>query len=179
MAEEEQQDVQQQGGAAGRGGSLGPVLALVAVVVVAVIAAWLVVSAFQGGEADAPARSERERVASGPIWDRWNQIEINEVLANVPGSGGRRYVKVSIQLWVDRSDFQRVSRMELQPIMREALIDRLRNYNQADLESKNAHDMLRRAFEQDLDKALRDALGVTDPERRFVQRVVLTDHLVQ
>ncbi len=180
MADDDEKDQKAPAAGAARGGPMGPILALLAVVVLAVVFAWMLVSVFQGDEPEAGAtRTDQAGPASGPIWDRWNQIEINEVLANVPGSGGRRYVKISVQLWVDKADFTNLSRPELAPIMREALIDRLRTYNLADLEGKNAHDMLRRAFEQELDKTLRDALGVSDPERRFVQRIVLTDHLVQ
>lgn len=172
-------DDEQEGKASGGKGALGPILALVLVLLLGVGLGLAIKWAVSSDDED-DAASSTETASTGPLWDRAQSLDIGDIVANIQGESGRRYVKVHVQLWVKTADAPKVSRPDLQPLLRETLQDKIRTYKMQELETGNVLDSLRRNFRDELNKRLREIMGEVDnPERTYVTRVVLDGFLIQ
>ena len=162
----------------GGGGGLGPIIALVVVLAVGLGLGAFVALLFTANETTGD--DEEEAVAQvGKMWERAKALELMDLLANVRGEQGRRYVKVTVQIWVKTDDHPDVSREEVTPILKEALEEQLHTFNLEELGREFIHTTLRKSFEDKLNQQLREIMGDTDPERGYVEKISLTGLLVQ
>ncbi|MHC5067547.1 MAG: flagellar basal body-associated FliL family protein [Planctomycetota bacterium] len=162
----------------GKGGGLGPILALALVLAVGVGVGFAINSLVQTDEDAAEEIVRGEDL--GPLWERAKPLNMGDIVANVQGESGRRFAKVTVQLWVHAEDEIELQREELRPIMREVLTDKLRSYKLSELEADNAPDSLRRNFKEDLNRKLRQVFGMADdPDRTFITDIVLDGFLIQ
>ncbi|MDA3959397.1 MAG: flagellar basal body-associated FliL family protein [Planctomycetota bacterium] len=160
-------------------GAMGPIIALVMVLLIGV-GLGLVIKWAVSGEEVKEETTTREITSSGPLWEQAQALDVGDIVANIQGESGRRYVKVNVQIWVKTEDAQSVSRPDLLPVLRETLQDKVRSYKMQELETGNVLDSLRRNFRDELNKRLREVMGeVDDPERTYVNKVVLDGFLIQ
>jgi flagellar basal body-associated protein FliL len=169
--------------AAGKGGSLGPLLGLVAVLLVAVGAAWFIAGSLAAEpvkplDEDGAATAGGEAKPQGPVWDDESPIDLGDILANVNKEGGRRYVKATVQIWVKTTDAEVAGRPDILPSLVAAVQDRLRGYTMEDFQRENQKETMNHDITTIVDKTLRDLTRSPDRERSFVTRVVF-NYLVQ
>lgn len=177
MADEEVKPSEE--AAPSKGPGLAPILALVAVVVVgvglALVVQWVVSPDDQGDE-----QAQESEDAGMSLIKRAEPIDLDEIVANVQGESGRRYVKIRAQLWIGSEDVPALTDPKLMPIMKEVVRGTLSDYKMDELEAGNIDDSLRRNFKENLNKELREVLeGGVNPDRVFIERVVLADFLIQ
>lgn len=182
--EEKKEGAEEAAQSGGKGGSLGPLLGLVAVVLVAVIGAWMLAKSLAADPvepADGTGTAGGEGVEDkpkGPVWDEESPVDLGEILANVNKEGGRRYVKATVQIWVKTSDTEVVNRPDVLPSLVAAVQDRMRSYSMDDFQRVNQKETMNQDFTTVIDRTLREMTRAEDRERRFVTRVVF-NFLVQ
>ena len=158
------------------GGLMAPVLALVVVLAVAGGLAYMVASTLTASEALSDAE---QVVTTGKLWERAKAHSLGDIMANVAGEGGSRYVKVAVQIWVPEQYFERISQPEITAILKETLEESLHSYTMDQLNREYIHSGMRTEFADELNEQLRTIFGILDPEVKIVERVVLNNLMVQ
>jgi len=162
----------------GSNAAIGPLLALLLVIGLGIAVAFFLKTLLVADDGDGEEDGTTEVEQVGPIWENHMAIELGEILANVKGERGRRYVKLDLQLWVKKDDFEQVGREEVIPSMRAAIQDELRSWGISDYEGEHIDETMRHQFVETLNKTLRDLFGEPNLERTYVDRVVF-NYLVQ
>lgn len=169
-----------------KGGVVGPIVALIIVMGlgagVALVFTWAI--ADKDKEDDKTEEEQLNQLTTTtdnnkPLFETQVPVELGEVLANVNHEQGRRYLKVGLQLWVKSEDSQDMLRPELLPMMIEVVREHLRTYDMQQLDHESVTLSIKRQVRDALNKLLREILAAKEPDRKYVQRVVLSDFLVQ
>lgn len=161
-----------------KGGNLGPLIALIAVIALGVGIAWFLQDLLAPEPVTEEETEATEIDKQGPIWKDMIAVDLGEILANVKNEGGRRYVKLELQIWVDQEDHPKIARPDVRPSLIAAIQSRLRSWTMDDYHSDNQSETMRYEFRKVLDKTLRELFREPDIERTYVRRVVL-NYLVQ
>jgi flagellar basal body-associated protein FliL len=174
--EEEVKDAEEADGSTKGGGMLVPIAALVVVLLLGGGAAYFVTSMITAEE---PAEEDQKAVSTGKLWERAKAHSLGDIMANVRGEGGRRYVKVTVQIWVPGEYFAKVEDEFISAILKEALEQNLHAYTMDELGREFIHSSMRKSFEDELNEQLRDIFGILDPEVSIIEKVVLNNLMVQ
>ena len=166
------------------GGALGPIVAVILVMLlgagVALAFTWALTDADDDADPANPTTVEGDRDQDRqPLIDTHVAIELGEILANVSHEQGRRYVKVSVQVWVKKEDSAQLLRPEYQPMMQEVVREHLRTYDLNQLDHESVTLSIKRQVQEAMNKVLREVMAASDPERRYIEKVVLQNFLVQ
>ena len=166
------------------GGALGPIIAMILVMAVGAGVALVLASAISDDDAEEEVAdpTQVEGTGEGPS-KPWHEvktsIDLGEILANVSHEQGRRYVKVAVQVWVKQEDSQLLMRPEYLPVMQEVVQEHLRTYDLQQLDHESVTFQIKRQVQEAMDKKLREILASTDPEKQYIEQVVLQNFLVQ
>src|SRR4051812_27274132 len=105
--------------AAGKGGLMGPLLAVVVLLAIGGGLGFFVASSLaalagrhdeakaagaEKAEGEGAGKEHGEGGAKGNALEGLSEVELNDLVSNVRNQGGRRYVKVSCSLWVTEKD---------------------------------------------------------------------------
>lgn len=180
MADEDQEPVDAESGNEGSEGggkaSMGPVVALLAVFLLGALLVFGLLSLLGGGS---PEEEQEPEQTEGALIDTAQVMPLGDVMANVKGEGGRRYVKVTVDVWVTKGDLSALNKPELQNIMRQAMEQRLASFTMTQLNSQYSASQLRRVFEDEVNKELRRVLGTVGTDKSYVREIVITNKLIQ
>ena len=176
MADDEEENGVEESSTAKKGGLMAPVLALVVVLLVAGGLTYAVTAALTAGEEPTDAESS---VMTGKLWERAKAHSLGDIMANVAGEGGSRYVKVTVQIWVPETYHTKIAEAEITAILKETLEESLHSYTMDQLNREYIHSGMRTEFDDELNEQLRTIFGILDPEVKIVERVVLNNLMVQ
>jgi hypothetical protein len=195
MADDPQAAVKDAPAGAAKGGKLpgmlGPAAAVAVLLAVGigigVYAASLLKGVKAGGEAEAKVEAKHE---TGPSLESLHEIALPDLISNVRNQQGRRYIKVSCAVWLTKADAIKLGFMgggeggkggggEVKKIIQMNLEEHLKGYDLDELTGPNIYVQLKKGFQDQAEKALRDLFPEFPPDHRFVQKVVLTNLLVQ
>lgn len=160
------------------GGGFGPLLALLLVFVLAVVLVLGVLSLL-GGASEETTEDEGPVEIKGALTELAQVVPLGDVMANVKGEAGRRYVKVTVDAWVYKDQMTAVNKPELINIMRQAMEERLSTYSMTSLNETIKHTSMRRAFEDEVNKELRRVMGTEGTDTVYIHEIVLTNLLIQ
>lgn len=121
------------------------------------------------------------------------EIALPDLMSNIRNQQGRRFVKVSCAIYIVTADAMKMglagaggghggggdAGANIKRIMQQALEEHLKNYDMDELTGANVYGALNKGFRDSLDKALSEACYPGEPIRTLVERVVLTNLLVQ
>ena len=179
MADEENAPAEGEAAAesGGKGGGLGPIIALV---LVAAVGAGIGAAAFMIlGADEETVENIDEKSEKGPLTERSIAVPLGDILANVKGENGRRYVKVTIEVWVKKEEEPNINQPSILAMLRESLEERLHAFDMQNLANEYIHTSLRRIFKDEMDKKLRYILGKENTDVSYIEQVVLNNLLVQ
>lgn len=159
--------------------SMGPILALVILVLLTSGLAAMVW--IMWGDEDAESQSDRpqQRTRSVNLLRDYNEINLGSIMANVGNEQGLRYCKVNAELWIPREHFEKVNDERVRNIMLAALEERLHSFDMSELAGEFIHTRLRSTFEEVLNNTLRSVFMTENQDITYVEKVVLTNLLVQ
>jgi hypothetical protein len=118
------------------------------------------------------------------------EIVIPDLTSNVRNQQGRRYIKVSCSLWMSKVDAVKLGfggggeggkggNAEEKRILQGVLEEHLKNYDLDDLTGPNIYLQLKKGFQEAAEKALRELHPSLPADHHLIERVVLTNLLVQ
>ncbi len=159
--------------------SMGPLLALVVLVLLTSGLAAVVWSLWS--DEDETERSDRpqQRTRAVNLLRDFNEIDLGSIMANVGNEQGLRYCKVNVELWIPREHFDKVNDVRVRNIMLAALEERLHSFNMSELAGEFIHTRLRSTFEEVLNNTLRSVFMTENQDITYIEKVVLTNLLVQ
>ncbi|TVR14054.1 MAG: hypothetical protein EA401_05365 [Planctomycetota bacterium] len=158
---------------------LGPLVALLGVCIIGIVLVLAIITVLSGREDDPEDEDRSRQQQVGPLLDRALPMELGDVMVNVRGEEGRRYVKVTVEIWYPRSMRQQVERPEIRNRIVQAAEQRLATFDMQELNSEFIHETMSRAFQDQINKELRMVYGTTGTDTTYVEDVVLTNLLVQ
>ena len=160
--------------------ALGPLLALIGVFLIGVVLVFGIFKVIGGAEV---AAEEEDTSTTGtdqtPLLDRAMPLDLGDVMVNVLGEGGRRYVKVTVQLWYPKELQQQVEAPEIRSRIIQAAEQRLGTFDLRELNSEFKHATIARAFQDQINKEMRLVYGTVGTDTTYVEEVVVTNVLVQ
>lgn len=178
MAEDDQA-APQTGAADTKQSVLGPLLALFGVCVIGIVLVLAIITVLSGREDEPDDDDSPRQQQAGPLLDRALPMPLGDVMVNVKGEEGRRYVKVTVEIWYPRNLRQQVERPEIRNRIIQAAEQRLATFDMQELNSEFIHDTMSRAFQDQINKELRNVYGTVGTDTTYVEDVVLTNLLVQ
>lgn len=179
MADDDNEEKAASASAEGKPSVLGPLLALLGVCVIGALLVVGVVSLLSS-DSDSPNTTEvSPSLDEKPLMDRALPLPLGDVMVNVKGEGGRRYVKVTVEIWFPKEVQQDIERPEIRNRIIQAAEQRLSTFDMQELNSEFIHDTMSKAFADQINKELRIIYGKVGTDTVYVDDVVLTNLLVQ
>lgn len=165
--------------AGGKSSVLGPLLALLGVFVIGAILVFGVYRLLAGGGPTEESAAQETLERQQPLINRAQPLSLGDVMVNVRGEGGRRYVKVTVELWYRNEFRNQVTREEIRNRLIKAAEQRLASFDMQELGSDFIHETMARTFLDQINKELRNIYGTVGTDTTYVEEVVLTNLLVQ
>jgi flagellar basal body-associated protein FliL len=160
-------------------GSMGPLLALVGVFALGMMLVFGLWSVVAGGGPPDDENAQDENEVQRPLLEKANLLELGDIMANVQGEQGRRYAKVTVGLWYPKEFSSDMGEPEILNIIIQACETRLASFDLKELNSEFARTTIARAFEDSIDKELRSVFATEGTDNTYVERLVLTNLLIQ
>jgi flagellar basal body-associated protein FliL len=165
-------------------GAMVQILALVAVFGIGAFVAFMVFKFVTGHQTPEKEGAKHEEVAKhspehNALVEKAVPFELGDVIANIKGQGGRRYVKISVTLWVPKNRMSDIQHEGIKQLMTQALEERLAQYDMEELGNEQIGRVLRRAFVQEINRILRESFGTAGSDTVYVEQVVVTNKLIQ
>ena len=121
------------------------------------------------------------------------EVSMPDLMSNVRNQQGRRYVKVACSFWVSDEDVDKVGLgagggghggggtggSDIKRIVQMALEEHLKRYDLDELTGPNVYLQLKKGFKEQIEKVLHESFPTVPADHDVVQRVVLTNLLVQ
>ncbi len=119
------------------------------------------------------------------------EITIGDLMSNIRNQQGRRFVKVSCAIYMVTADAMKLGLAgggghgggegggNVKRILQQALEEHLKNYDMDELTGANIYSQLNKGFRESIERALHEIFHDEPSDKRFVERVVLTNLLVQ
>ena len=186
------------------GGMMGPLAAAVLLLAVGggvgFYLSGLVTSVKKAGATDGKAlgegaEKEGEKGAGkeehkGEGLEHSAEVVMPDIMSNVRNQQGRRYVKVSCSFWVSHEDEAKLGLAaaggehggggpDSKCILQMGLEEHLKSYDLDELTGPNIYLLLRKGFQDQIEKSLHEVHPDLAPDKHVVQRVVLTNLLLQ
>ena len=144
------------------------------------------------GHAGAGKEGKEGAGAHGSILAHAVAFPIGDLMTNVRGQQGRRFIKMTCVLWMDHEVVAKTSggggghgssgpdpADNIKAILQAAFEEQLKSYDLEDLTSVNIYKLLERNFKEITDRELRALYPDIKSTEPIVSRVVLTNMLVQ
>jgi flagellar basal body-associated protein FliL len=170
------------------GGILGPLLGVVVILGIGVALGLFVANLLKQVQ-EAPAAKVEAKKESGPSLEALHEIALPDLISNVRNQQGRRYIKATCAIWVSKDDARKMGfssgegskggGAEVKRILQMTLEEHLKNYDLDELTGPNIYIQLKKGFQDQIEKALHDLYPDYPADHRFVDKVVLTNLLVQ
>ena len=120
------------------------------------------------------------------------EVSMPDLMSNVRNQQGRRYIKVACSFWVADDDVDKVGLgaggghggggaggSDIKRIVQMALEEHLKRYDLDELTGPNIYLQLKKGFKEQIEKILHESFPAIPADHDIVQRVVLTNLLVQ
>jgi hypothetical protein len=123
------------------------------------------------------------------------ELALGDLISNIKGKDGRRYVKVTCVLWIDHDLYEIViphvesgghggggnkdEGGEVKRLLRMRMEEHLKSYDLDELNSQDVISRLRNGFRTEGDRELHKLFPAVGQEKRFVKEVVLNNLLLQ
>ncbi len=120
------------------------------------------------------------------------EVVMPDIMSNVRNQQGRRYVKVSCSFWTSHEDEAKLGLAaaggehggggggpDAKRVLQMGLEEHLKSYDMEELTGPNIHLLLRKGFQDQIEKTLHEVHPELAPDKHVVQRVVLTNLLIQ
>ena len=179
MADEDNQEDQKDD--AKKGGFLGPILGMLAVLMVGVgVGIFLKGMITAGGEDQTEEKQviDSNMLSEKDKWEKTQSIVFQENLANVRGEQNR-YIKCDVEIRVLRDPhYPMVSKPDVQNLLREQILIELRSYTKSDLESPHIVEKIQHGLADKMDRELRKIL---DPgsDTKYIQKIIVSGLIKQ
>ncbi len=175
-------------------GMMGPALAVMMILALGICigayAASLLKGVKSGGEAEAKAAEAKAKHESGPTLESLTEIALPDLISNIRNQQGRRYIKVSCAIWVGKQDAEKLGfagggeggkggGSEVKHVLQMNLEEHLKSYDLDELTGPNIYLQLKKGFQDQAEKAFHDLFPEFPADHHFVEKVVLTNLLVQ
>jgi flagellar basal body-associated protein FliL len=131
----------------------------------------------------------RETILGDPLLTETEQISFMDLLTNVQGEKGRRYVKVTCIVCVSKNDMEKIVPYyggegavvdgPIKRSLRMALEEHLKTYDLEALTAPNIYMRLKSGFKTALENQLKTIFPETQPDYRYVKDIILNNLLVQ
>lgn len=175
------------------GGMMGPLAAGVVLIGIGAGVGWFVASTLSAvkaeGATEAVAQSEEKKKDDGHAGiAHLTEVSMPDLISNVRNQAGRRYIKLSCSFWLDSKNAGKVgfaaggnatAGADVKRIVQMALEEHLRSYDIDELTGPNIALQLKKGFKDRIEKTLRELYPDIKADQDLVQRVVLTNLLVQ
>jgi flagellar basal body-associated protein FliL len=181
-------------GGSGKSGLIGIIAAVVILAGAGAGVGWYIVKTLTPAKVEKPAEPGAEGGGAeghgeAPAGDSHGgdtgllatglEIENINLKANITGSGGTRYVTLSVGIWVPKSDQPRVNDPPVRRLIQAKLEETLRTYQLEDLQSPNIQARMKKDFGAAVERKLREIMPGRAPEQKFVLEITVTDLLTQ
>ena len=171
------------------GGIIGPALAVVVILGIGV-GLGIYTAGLLHTVQEAPGAKVEVKKETGPTLDALHEIALPDLISNVRNQQGRRYIKATCAIWVSKEDAKKMGfsgggegnkggGSEVKRIMQMSLEEHLKNYDLDELTGPNIYIQLKKGFQDQIEKTLHDLYPDYPADHRFVDKVVLTNLLVQ
>jgi flagellar basal body-associated protein FliL len=121
-----------------------------------------------------------------------SEITLPDLMSNIKNQQGRRYIKVACSVWLETAKAVKMGLskgghggggndvgQDIKRIMQQALEEHLKNYDIEELTGPNIYIQLKKGFSDAVNSALNQTFPEYGDNHRFVERIVLTNLLVQ
>lgn len=161
----------------------------------------MVVAKWAGGTAETKAAggehaakpTEGEHGAGGKTLHEMSEIALPDLMSNIRNQQGRRFVKISCAIYIVTEDAVKLglasaggghggggdAGANIKRIMQQSLEEHLKNYDMDELTGPNIYQQLKKGFRDALERSLHEVFPHEPADKTFVERVVLTNLLVQ
>lgn len=127
--------------------------------------------------------------APGALLHAAGEFDLEDLMSNVRGQQGRRFIKMNCVLWIESTTLKKMTSgggghgggtpgEDVKRILKAAFEEHLKTYDLEDLTGINIYKLLEKSFKEIADRELR-SLYEKLPSEPLVNRVVLTNMLVQ
>ncbi len=141
----------------------------------------------EGGDKEGEKAKEDKK---GEGLEHSAEVVMPDIMSNVRNQQGRRYVKVSCSFWVSHEDEAKLGLAgaggehggggpDPKRILQMGLEEHLKSYDLDELTGPNIYLLLRKGFQDQIEKSLHEVHPDLAPDKHVVQRVVLTNLLLQ
>ena len=178
------------------GGLMGPIAAGVVLIGIGVGAGMYVSSMFTTVKAEAAteANAGEKHPETHTGIEHLTEVSMPDLLSNVRNQAGRRFIKVSCSIWLSNENAIKTGfaaggggghgggsggGAEVKRILQMALEEHLRSYDIDELTGPNISLQLKKGFKDRMEKTLRELYPDLKADQEVVNRVVLTNLLVQ
>ena len=122
------------------------------------------------------------------------EVVLGEIMSNVRGQAGRRYIKLNISMWLEKTVAASLSGgggggdhggggggagESVNRILQSQLEEHLKTYELDEFSDPNINRNLDRGFRQIIEKELHDLYPEIPKETKLVQRIIITGMVVQ
>ena len=179
MADDENQEEQKD--EAKKGGLVGPILGMLAVLSVGVGVGMFVKGMITPETTDKEEDTtvvDSNMLSEKDKWEKTQSIVFQENLANVRGEQNR-YIKCDVEIRVLRDPhYPMVSKPDVQNLLREQILIDLRGYTKSDLESPHIVEKIQHGLADKMDRELRKIL---DPgsDTKYIQKIIVSGLIKQ
>lgn len=135
-----------------------------------------------GATADAHGAEDAHGAAAGGhggLLETGVEIGPIDLKANITGSGGTRYVTLSVGIWVPKADQPKYAELSVLRLIQARLEETLCTYQLEDLQSPNIKARMKKDFGVAVERLLRSVMPGRPAEQKFVLDVVATGLLTQ
>ncbi len=165
-------------GEADAGSGVGQILALLVVLLIGAFLAYVLYGFIEPGRATEDYQRQQQPEQQ-TLFESARLIALGDIMANVDEEQGRRYVKVTVDLWVPTDRVPDMTREGVDRILKQAMEERLAQWNLSELSNQSIYDIMKKAFVQEINKSMREVYGTTGTDISYVQRVVVSNKLIQ
>jgi hypothetical protein len=141
-----------------------------------------------GGDAAAghdDGKGGKAAAGTGALLRASGEFDLEDLMSNVRGQQGRRFIKMGCVLWVESTTLKKMQSSggaapgeNVKRILKAAFEEHLKTYDLEDLTGINIYKLLEKSFKEIADRELRSLFDKL-PSEPLVNRVVLTNMLVQ
>ena len=180
MADEEAEKKDEESNEPKEPSAMGPLLALIGVFLIGVILILGIMKVLNVKEDQSEGQTAGTTLNDQkPLIERATPLVLGDIMVNVKGEGGRRYVKATVELWYPNEMKEEVEEPEIQNRIMQAASQRLATFDMRELNSEFAIPTISRAFMDQINKELRTVYGTVGTDTTYVEDVVITQLLTQ
>ena len=135
-----------------------------------------------GAATDAPGEADPHAAVdphSKGLIDDGKELDTMDLKGNISGSGGTRYVTLTVGIWVPVKDYAVLNEASVRRLIQARLEETLKTYQLEDLGSPNIQDRMKKDFAKAVDTKLRTVRPGRPVENKFVLEVTVTSLLTQ